>query len=135
MPVGTVKWFDSNKGYGFIQPEPGNDVFVHVSAIQEGGWNKARPWSSTSPRAARVPRPPTCAQLPPSSHSSCLQCSIGSWWGICVPPTTPALAAWRPIRADSIDGLRSSARQQADELLGRLPVQTSTPAGPGQLVE
>jgi CspA family cold shock protein len=27
-----------NKGYGFIQPEFGNDVFVHVSAIQEGGW-------------------------------------------------------------------------------------------------
>jgi CspA family cold shock protein len=27
-----------NKGYGFIQPESGNDVFVHVSAIQEGGW-------------------------------------------------------------------------------------------------
>jgi CspA family cold shock protein len=27
-----------NKGYGFIQPESSNDVFVHVSAIQEGGW-------------------------------------------------------------------------------------------------
>ena len=37
MPVGTVKWFNPNKGYGFIQPESGNDVFVHVSAIQEGG--------------------------------------------------------------------------------------------------
>jgi cold shock protein len=37
MPVGTVKWFDPNKGYGSIQPESGNDVFVYVSAIQEGG--------------------------------------------------------------------------------------------------
>jgi cold shock protein len=37
MPVGTVKWFDPNKGYGFIQPESGNDVFVYVSAILEGG--------------------------------------------------------------------------------------------------
>jgi cold shock protein len=37
MPVGTVKWFNPNKGYGFIQPESGNDVFVHVSAIQAGG--------------------------------------------------------------------------------------------------
>lgn len=36
MPVGTVKWFNPNKGYGFIQPESGNDVFVHISAIQEG---------------------------------------------------------------------------------------------------
>jgi cold shock CspA family protein len=37
MPVGTVKWFNPNKGYGFIQPESGNDAFVHISTIQEGG--------------------------------------------------------------------------------------------------
>jgi cold shock CspA family protein len=36
MTKGTVKWFNANKGYGFIQPESGNDVFVHASAIQEG---------------------------------------------------------------------------------------------------
>jgi cold shock protein len=37
MTAGTVKWFNANKGYGFIKPESGNDVFVHVSAIQDGG--------------------------------------------------------------------------------------------------
>lgn len=31
---GTVKWFNSTKGYGFIQPESGNDVFVHQNAIR-----------------------------------------------------------------------------------------------------
>ena len=36
MTVGTVKWFNTNRGYGFIQPESGNDVFVHASAIQDG---------------------------------------------------------------------------------------------------
>jgi CspA family cold shock protein len=36
MTVGTVKWFNPNKGYGFIKPESGDDVFVHVSGIQEG---------------------------------------------------------------------------------------------------
>jgi CspA family cold shock protein len=34
MTVGTIKWFNANKGYGFIKPESGNDVFVHASAIQ-----------------------------------------------------------------------------------------------------
>jgi cold shock protein len=38
MAVGTVKWFNANKGYGFIKPESGPDVFVHVSAIQGDGW-------------------------------------------------------------------------------------------------
>ena len=35
---GTVKWFDAQKGYGFIESENGEDVFVHFSAIQSQGY-------------------------------------------------------------------------------------------------
>ena len=38
MAKGTVKWFNNQKGYGFITPESGADVFVHYSAIQDDGY-------------------------------------------------------------------------------------------------
>ncbi len=47
MAKGTVKWFNEKKGYGFITPEEGNDVFVHFSGIKGDGFK-------TLPEGAQV---------------------------------------------------------------------------------
>ena len=48
MNNGTVKWFNSEKGFGFISGDNGKDVFVHQSAIQEDGFRSLDEGQSVS---------------------------------------------------------------------------------------
>ena len=56
MKQGTVKWYDSKKGYGFISQESGDDVFVHFSAIQGKGFKTLEEGQSVSFEIEEGPR-------------------------------------------------------------------------------
>ena len=53
MAIVTVKWFNGQKGYGFIQPDNGgNDVFVHISAVEKAGLNSLNEGDKVSLRGS-----------------------------------------------------------------------------------
>ena len=56
MNTGTVKWFNSEKGYGFISQEGGDDVFVHFSAISGDGFKTLEEGQQVSFEIAEGPR-------------------------------------------------------------------------------
>ena len=56
MSNGTVKWFNAEKGYGFISQESGDDVFVHFSAIRGKGFKTLEEGQSVSFEIEEGPR-------------------------------------------------------------------------------
>ncbi|HMA60383.1 MAG TPA: cold shock domain-containing protein [Halanaerobiales bacterium] len=61
--TGTVKWFDAKKGYGFIEREEGDDVFVHFSAIQDDGFKTLEDGEKVEFEIVEGDRGPQAAQV------------------------------------------------------------------------
>lgn len=61
--TGTVKWFNSDKGYGFISPESGEDVFVHFSAIEQEGYKSLDEGQSVEFEVSDGPKGPQASNV------------------------------------------------------------------------
>lgn len=66
MPQGTVKWFNAEKGYGFITPaDGGQDLFVHFSAIQSNGYRSLEEGQSVEFEVGQGTKGPQAEQVQP----------------------------------------------------------------------
>ena len=63
--VGTVKWFNADKGFRFIAPESGEDVFVHFSAIQAAGYRSLDEGQAVEFDVTSGPKGPQAANVRP----------------------------------------------------------------------
>ena len=60
---GKVKWFNERKGFGFIAPETGSDVFVHFSAIQDSGFKSLQEGQAVTFDVQDRPKGPSAANV------------------------------------------------------------------------
>ncbi len=65
MSEGKVKWFNEQKGFGFIEKDEGGDVFVHFSAIQAGGFKTLQEGQRVSFEVTQGQKGPAAANVKP----------------------------------------------------------------------
>jgi len=63
MAEGTVKWFNDSKGFGFIQQDDGEDVFVHHSAIQAQGFRSLKEGQRVTFDVVKGPKGPAAENV------------------------------------------------------------------------
>jgi CspA family cold shock protein len=63
MPEGRVKWFNDSKGFGFIEQDGGNDLFVHHSAIEVEGYKSLAEGDRVSFEVVQGPKGPAAENV------------------------------------------------------------------------
>jgi CspA family cold shock protein len=63
VPDGTVKWFSNEKGFGFIEREGGDDVFVHFSQIEQDGYKTLEEGQKVTFEVTDGPKGPQAADV------------------------------------------------------------------------
>jgi cold shock protein len=63
MPAGKVKWFNDSKGYGFLEQDNGEDVFVHFSALQQDGFKSLKTGEKVEFEIVQGPKGPQAANV------------------------------------------------------------------------
>ena len=115
MSQGTVKWFNSEKGFGFIAPDDGGkDAFVHISAVERSGLNQLREGDKVSFELVADSKTARCR--PNGSKSFFDSFSVSGFWLA----KSAAIASvfsgqprmyWRPGQRFSLSGVRKSGHR------------------------
>jgi len=114
MTVGTVKWFNAEKGFGFIAPESGEDVFVHFSAIQSAGYRSLDEGQAVE---FDITKPPTYGRWSPSSQHQPARLAVRREGTLLWEPAAPTRTDQR-LAASSATGERPRRLRELGQLCG-----------------